>query len=117
MKPKKLTFIDGDSINLLLDIDKVAPPFAIDLYIVMLYPNGKIYSGMEWSKGVKPVLNSFPLPSKYFVEDIVLMDLSIPSDNPPVGITGKYTFAVAAMNANTTEFISNIATTSFEVVE
>jgi len=86
-----------------------------DIYFVMLDPFNNLYFGLNWDVTIKPLLSNYRLPVDVSLYDVPLLELLIPNDNPPVNLLGIYTFAIAAMEPNTLNPLSNIATVSFEV--
>ena len=76
-----------------------------------------IYSGMDWSEGLKPAVTSFLLPSELFLKDVPLIEVLVSINNPPVNVVGEYTFAIAGMLSGSSEFVSNIDTLDFEGAE
>jgi len=49
--------------------------------------------------------------------DISILNLSIPSNTPPVSTPGTHTFAMAMFNPGTAELLSYVATTTLVIVE
>jgi predicted outer membrane repeat protein len=117
IEPFKASYGSNDSIKILLDLDKVAPPSNIDIYLIMIEPNGIIFSGMDWSEDLKPALSSILLPSDISLKDIVIFENSIPVMEPPINTDtpGIYRLAIAAFISGSNELISNVEILSFEL--
>ena len=117
IEPEKDSFQDGDKINVTADL--ITAPYGgdmlVDLYFVLIDPKDNIYSYPEWEMGIKPVLENFPLPPNLSFNDIQLLDLNIPNSLPPIETSGKFTFAIGAFKAGTSDPVSNIAVNFFSV--
>jgi hypothetical protein len=48
------------------------------------------------------------------LNDIGLLDITLPSNKPPIKEAGTYTFAILAAKTGTTIPISNLSTVSFQ---
>ena len=81
----------------------------------MLDPSGLLYSATDWTEGIKPLLISYIFPDDLSIEDLTILDITLPTSQPPIGITGTYTFAIASFKTGTADFVSNLATVSFQV--
>jgi predicted outer membrane repeat protein len=113
----KNIFRNSDNIRLLLDINMISPNVNVDLYFILITPDGCIFSGMDWSSSIKPMITNLYLSSDLAIDDMVLLDATIPIDNPPISMVGEYEFIIACIKTNTTEFISNISSSSINLVE
>jgi hypothetical protein len=111
----KFDFSVGENFKLLLNLDKVAPQRSIDLYFIMIDPDGRIYSGLSWKEELAPTAKNIHLPEFLNLDDAVILDGDLPFSNPPISISGKYTFAIAATLPETSDFISNIITTEINL--
>lgn len=90
----------------------------VDLYFVLINPQGDVYSGMEWNEGIKPAITGLTLPANFRIDNLNLLHIIIPNEKPPITpATGMYTFAMALFKSGTAELLSNIATTSFDVAQ
>jgi hypothetical protein len=115
----KVVFKSGDKVSIVLDLTTPSIPLMVDIYFVMIKPVGlnEVYSAMSWDTGVFPAATNLYLPNDYTLKDATLLEMKIPSDKPPVSNTGLYEFAIALFEHQTGRLVSNIPTTSFEVVE
>jgi hypothetical protein len=112
-KPISSMFVNGDDISIVLDILTPVTPSTVDIYFIMVHPDGKIYSGMDWQEVIKPVIRNLYLPSKLVIKDAVLVTLTIPNQAPPIDSTGTFTFAMGIFDSKTYELKGNIAQVSF----
>ena len=112
----KSNFTPGDNIQLVMDLKSCPKPSDVNIYFLMIDPTGAIYSGMDWSPRVKPSIPAVNLPPFMYLQNIIMLELSIPSQNPPVMADGDYIFALLIVDSDTGEIKSNIATTSFNVM-
>jgi outer membrane protein assembly factor BamB len=113
--PEKSIYQNGDNIKLLLEVKTPSTNTNVDLYFVMLNPANTLYFGMDWNTTPTAVLKDFTVPANLSIKDAQLLEITIPSSKPPIGASGSYTFAIGATEPNTLNFLSNIATISFEV--
>jgi hypothetical protein len=97
----------GNELQILLGIKTAPKNTTADVYLVMLDPQNQIWSGLQCTKGVTPLLRSFTFPANLSLKDIQLWSIKIPSDVPPITSTGKYTFCMMAVIPGTFEPISN----------
>jgi len=114
--PPKNTFYNSESFNLLVELQAPDKNTDIDLYFVLL--NGKsneLFFGLQWGKKPSALISNFMLPANFVLEKTALLNIKIPSSNPPINDSAFYTFAIAASKAGSVDFISNIATVSFKV--
>jgi hypothetical protein len=89
----------------------------VDLYLVMVDPNGKIYSGMDWNEGLKPVARGLTLPPNMKIEDLPILNYKIPNMTPPIQALGTYTFAMALFKTGTMDMIMYLSRVDFKVYE
>ena len=117
IEPKKVSFKEGDQITVTTGL--LTAPYGdgsiIDLYFVLVDPEGSFYSYPAWNRGLQPFAVDFPIPPYLSMKDIKLLDTNIPSDKPPIEMLGTYTFAIFATKTDTIEFISNIGSLGFRV--
>jgi len=112
--PVSSSFRNGDNINMLLDLECPANSTKCDIYFVMQKPgsNGLLF-GFNWNQIPATIITNFTLPANTMLKDAKILTLALPSMNPPVNSPGTYTFAIAATQPGTMDFVSNIATISF----
>jgi hypothetical protein len=116
LDPAKEAYSAGDSFSLLLDLQALSKNTSIDLYFVLLNVNtNTLYYGLLWDITPAAVLTNFTLPANITLTDAVLMNITVPSQKPPVSNKGTYAFAIGASTPGTFDFISNIASVGFVV--
>ncbi|MBU1626830.1 hypothetical protein KKB18_05615 [bacterium] len=115
IEPEKDFYKDGDNIELKLDLIAPSKDTSINLYFVMLNPSGNLLFAFLWDLNPVPVISNFTLPANFKLTDTTLLNITISSKLPPISASGTYTFAIAATEPGTLNFISNIATVSFTV--
>ena len=117
IEPEQEIFKAGN--ELMISTSLLTAPYddamMIDLYFAMIDPENTIYSGSAWDKGLQPLVADFSLPADLSLDNIPLLDITIPSDKPPICMQGTYIFAIVATKPGTVDFISNLSTVSFEV--
>jgi ligand-binding sensor domain-containing protein len=92
----------GDKLNISLMVSNYGPDETGDLYFVMLAPDGKFYSGLDWSQGVHPAASNLTIPANFSLPVTKLLNLTLPSTTPPISQPGKYYFAIALADTGTT---------------
>lgn len=112
--PHKTSFSDGDNLQILLDIETAHVDQVVNFYIIMKNPAGEISSGMLWEPGVAPAVNDVAVLGGLDLSNLLLLDISLPSDTPEIKQQGFYEFYVVAVSAGSVDFLSNIATVSFK---
>jgi len=113
----RLFFEKGDRLEILLDVQTHSEVKA-DIYFVM--HNGatdELLFGMSWNNELKTAIENLTLPDDLSLSDVEILEVTIPSEELPTADAGEYTFAIAATEPGTLNFISNIATVSFEVTK
>jgi hypothetical protein len=115
--PNKTTFsMGGDHMRLLLDIQTPSVPVTVDVYFVLLnIGTNEMFFAPMWNKNPAAVAVNLELPINYSLGGATLFSLDIPSNAPPVKTAGSYIFALGTTRAGKLDFISNIATLSFDV--
>jgi len=100
------SFSSESQANLLFDFcsypDKAID---VDLYFVMIDPEGNIYSGMDWEKVLRPVVRNLSLQPNVKIDEIPILNISVPKASPPIMIPGQYIFAMAMFKTGTSEMI------------
>ncbi|MBU1626831.1 hypothetical protein KKB18_05620 [bacterium] len=114
LDPEQGFYEYDDNLKILVDLQTPTNPVKADLYFIMLDPAGKIYFASDWSQA-QPLLKNFEVPANIRITGAELLELNIPNSKPPVEDYGIYTFAIGAAEPGTANFISNIATVSFNV--
>jgi len=116
LTPNQTSYKSGDEITLLLSADVPGKDMTIDLiFAVLQSTTGNLYFGLTWSQSYSPTLASVTLPANLSITNAPLLPIVIPGTPPPVGMPGTYTFAIAAVDPGSLNFVSNIATVSFLV--
>ena len=103
----------GEKIRLLLDLEKVPPSKPVDLYIVMVDGDENIYSAPDWETGLRPGVRNLMLPLEIAFSDAILFEYRVPSDYPPIGFLGTYTFYAGVFLSDSKDLISNVTSTTF----
>ncbi|MBU1628396.1 hypothetical protein KKB18_13590 [bacterium] len=115
--PERESFKAGDKIKITTDL--ITAPYRdnllVDLYFVMNDPENNIYSYPTWEKVLQPSFLNLPLPGNLSQEEIVLLEMTLPMEKPPIRLHGEYTFAIVAVMAGMMEPISNLSAVSIEV--
>ena len=83
------------------------------IYLLLLDPNSKIYSGMVWNEEIQPLVENYTIPADTGIQEQPIVNFTIPDGSPPVSVPGIYTFFLAALKPGTFDFLSNVAKTSF----
>jgi len=114
--PKGGSFQHGDEIAIYIDLDKVSPACNVDIFLVALDDEGKIFSAATWENELSPMLKGFMLPEKLLFYYTNLLSFDPFYDNPPFdpGSVYKYTFAIMATFAGTLNPVSNFEIVDFE---
>jgi len=115
VSPVKFAYKVGDEISLNLDLETAPVDTTSDVYLLLMTPEGKFLPGMTWSPGLKPLVSGITLPADLAIESSPLFTFTLPDTNPPVDDPGWYTFYITALKPGTVDFISNIASTAFQV--
>ena len=111
----KVIFKSGDNLKLNLKLKTTEASPSSDIYMIMANPNPSYYSALDWLTGIRPFLTNFTFPEKLSLDNIILLDVTIPCSLPPIEKAGKYIFAIAAFKTQTAELSSNISTVNFTV--
>jgi len=107
----KVMYDAGDELTLSLMVNNYGPDEIGDLYFVMVSPDGKVYSAMEWSESVHPAVSDITIPEGFRMPMMPVLTLSLPSEGPPISMPGQYLFAVALADSGTTYFRAKAVTT------
>jgi hypothetical protein len=109
-------FTSGINVKIIVDVRTFPRSMNVDLYFVMMGPDGTIYSGLAWNEGIFPALRNLTLPANTNLFDITLCEFTIPSQKPPVSALRTYTFAMGMFRPGTMESLSNIVITTLNVI-
>jgi len=112
--PDKSTFNDGDNIRILMSAT-TKTAVTVDVYFVMLDPSSFLYFAPYWQTTKAQLMKNCNIPANLSLDNIQLLELSLPNLKPLVSDPGTYTFAVGATKPGTINFVSNISTVSFKV--
>ncbi len=113
--PEKSQYEIGDYFWLTLDLRTAPESNRADVYLVLVAPDGRIYSAMDWQEIIKPVIKNIFIPGNISFTDAVLFKVDIASVEELTGIGGNFIFGLGVFEPGTGQLISNIATVSFEV--
>lgn len=87
----------------------------VDIYLVMLDPEGDFYSYPDWQSGILPFLQDFSIPQNTKIENVKIFDISYPSDYPPIVGPGYYTFFFATAKPGTSTITGEIVSNKYFV--
>ncbi|MBU1627983.1 hypothetical protein KKB18_11500 [bacterium] len=110
LSTNNISYKKGDNFSLQLSVENQGPDEAGDLYFVMLAPDGTIYSALDWSKSIHPATSNITIPTGYTLPLLEVVNVTLPSSNPPISIPGKYYFAIGLADTDTTYFRSKAIT-------
>ena len=111
-----IAYKPGDKLMLNLLISNYGPDETGDLYFGMIAPDEAIYSLPGWSYGLNPIAENFTFPESFTMPIFEVVDVTLPSEKPPISQPGKYSFVVALADSGTTYFRAK-ALTTIEMVE
>ena len=111
-----LMYKAGDTFSLSLNVNNYGPDETGDLYFVMMTPDGRLYSGLDWTEGVRPAGKNITIPEGFAMPMIEALKVTLPADKPPIAMPGKYYFALSLADSGTTYFRAK-AVTSIDVVK
>jgi predicted outer membrane repeat protein len=112
LDPVKANYTNGDNITLNFDVATAPVVTKVNIYLIMVDPDGNIYSALAWNKGLLPLVEGLSVPKDLDIEGATIANFVLPSTKPPISKAGTYTFYMAALKPGTVDFISNIATAS-----
>ncbi len=95
----------GDVVRLTVAGENMAPSTDVDFYLVMWDSQGNIYSWPTWEIGLSPGLQGIHIPygTRWMLENFV--ELTLPTDSPPINRQARYWFAVALTKPGTMDFL------------
>ncbi|MBU1626829.1 DUF1565 domain-containing protein [bacterium] len=106
----------NQEIQAFLDLKTANIQTNCDIYMVMLDPSGKLRFYPDWTTIPATLLSDFPMPGNISISSASFFTLPVVAgETSPLGTAGEYTFAIAATEPGTLNFISNLATVSFNV--
>jgi len=106
----------GDSFKLLLDVQSASESIVIDFYFALLdHQSGILYFGLFWGTNPTAAIRNLEFPKNMNISRAPMVNITIPNDTPPIPGAGTYTFAIAATDPGTLDFISNIGSVSLLV--
>jgi parallel beta-helix repeat protein len=106
---------DGDSINLKFDIHTAPAEINADVFLIMLDPDGYLYSALLWNQGLQAIVQGLAIPKGLDIKGSLIASFEFPCSKPPIGKPWTYIFYLTALKPGTVDFISNIATARFTV--
>ena len=115
--PDKALFTEGDELKISAGVltGTYSDSMVVDLYFILIDQSNFIKSYPDWSSKLYPAAANLPLPANLSLDDITLLDMTLPSESPYISSAGTYMFAIFATLPGTLESISNLASVSFEV--
>jgi len=87
----------------------------VDLYFVMVDPDGNVYSGLDWNEGLKPLARNLTVPSNTKIDNLTLLDFTFTDGKLPFTKSGTHLFAMAMFKTGTTEMIMFLTKTGLYV--
>jgi hypothetical protein len=113
--PVKDSYVAGDTLKLLESVKTAYNAFGMDIYFIMEDPTGALYYGLNWSINYHAALEGLIIFGGESLEDVSIMTISIPNENPPIMAPGDYTFSMYATKPGTDDLISEVAEVNFTV--
>ena len=112
-----------DTIELSLAANNPGDDIPVDLYFVLYHiPTGQLEPRLwffpNWS--MRASATSLTLPAGFDLPTTKIMDVEVPStmlNTPPITESGEYAFAVGLANPGTADFIGDISSVFFNVVD
>jgi len=80
-------------------------PVNVDLYFVLLIPDGKLYFSPSWTLALESI-TGIRLPANFELPEKGVFVYELPSNLPPIKVTGNYTFAVGLAETGTLNFLT-----------
>jgi len=114
LKPEKQSFKVGDQLQLLLSVQTYDKPVLMDLYWVVLPPEGELKFAPDWLTVPNPILKGIVIPEGFSLTDVLILNTEIPNMMPYLKSKGNYTYAMGATHHDTLIFIAPITTDSFK---
>ncbi|MBU1626264.1 hypothetical protein KKB18_02750 [bacterium] len=87
-----ISYSQGDNLTISLIINNFGPGETENLYFILLVPNGTICSGLDWSDTIHPAVENITIPAGFTMPLLGVVNVVLPSDNPPKLMSGKYYF-------------------------
>jgi len=98
IKPEQESYSEGDSFKVLLDLKAPTESKIKNFYFVLLNETtGTYYFAPKWKTKISPLLKNVTLPANMNLEDYELLEVNLPSNNPPINASGDYTLIVLLM--------------------
>jgi len=111
ISPEQSTFENNDMWQLIVDLTSPVISLDVDIYLILLDPAQKFWFGLQWNNEVSTLISNVNIPVGTALNDIVLIENTIPSSKPPLSQKGTYYFAIVASKPGTFDFLSNPAIT------
>jgi hypothetical protein len=108
IKPHKLRYRAGERLIFSVDL-KTLQAINVDFYLVIHGEDKKLHFAPSW--GIKPeaLLKGIRFPANLDVQDKTIFEFIIPKNLTSGTSMSTYTFAIGAMKAGTSVFVSNIS--------
>jgi hypothetical protein len=84
------------------------------IYLILIDPNGQIYSAPNWKNELSP-LTELTFPPNLWLKKIFLGNINSLKDNWHINVEGIYTLAIAAFDPENMELISNVETIELQL--
>jgi len=110
---------EGDIIEVDLAGRNFEESMSVAVYVGLLTPDGRLFTlgELAWSGSLDPWIANIYLPSGFNMKRTPFFRLDVPCQMPPIGEKGEYSFATGLTHPGTLEFVSDISSGSFSVVQ
>jgi hypothetical protein len=85
----------------------------VDIYVALQMPDGTLLFYPGYSANATPALSGFELASGAYAPPILLHDMPLPSQLPPISDAQSYQFLAAATEPGTFNFLTDIVSAPF----
>ena len=109
------SLLTGYVLDLFESVRTTGVPISADIYLILMVPGGEQYYGMDWGEMLQPAMTDYLFPENLDIKDQLIWSILIPSDSPPIGESGEYTFSIYATKPETMDVISNVGTVNFKI--
>jgi len=107
--PDKESFKEDDSLSIELGVKAPSQDTNIDFYFAMRNETtGELFFAPFWNKKFTPLLKNFTVPAGLDVQGIQLLEITLPSEKPPIKDEGTYSFMVVGTKPGTFQFRTNM---------
>lgn len=104
-------FMQGDELILTISGGNNSVPYRVCLFVFLVTPDGRLIFWPWWSPLAIPLVLDFP--AAFEIDDLVLLDTTLPSMTPRIGGRGNYRFWAFLTNSSTGEMLGPISEVGF----